>query len=141
MSRHPQISLRTPEALHRARALADKPEDYERMFNALKAVMDEYEFQPSNIWNMDETNKDPHFSKVVAAKGRKNVVSINDSAQEQHVTVVGAISATGDRMPPLIIYMGKKVMTEWGLQASAGTRFAATETGWIDRFAPEPARP
>ena len=63
------------------------------MFNALKAVMDEYEFQPSNIWNMDETNKDPHFSKVVAAKGRKNVVSINDSAQEQHVTVVGAISA------------------------------------------------
>jgi len=48
--------------------------------------------------------------------------------------VVGCISVTGACIPPLIIYAGIHVMSNWGTNYPEAL-FAATESGLMDAYA------
>jgi hypothetical protein len=111
--RWPQVSLRTAEPLHQARAAAEDEATFKTFFDKLRLQHDKHRFLRHNVYNMDETNKDPRFGKVLSCKGKKNVVVISDAKQEEHVTIVGCVSASGDTMPPMIIYKGKQLLPAW----------------------------
>ena len=75
-SRHPIISLRIPEVTSAARARGFNKVVVSKHFENLSLVMDKYKFEPSRIWNVDEsglTTVPSKNSKIFATKGRKQV--------------------------------------------------------------------
>ena len=79
-------------------------------YDLLKSVYNEHGFHshPEAIYNMDETGVplEPRPPKVVAAKGKKKI-QYRTSGQKSQITVVGCASATGQILPPYIIYAAK----------------------------------
>ncbi|XP_071092554.1 uncharacterized protein [Haliotis cracherodii] len=55
MQRHPDLSIRKPEATSISRAVAFDRLSVNIFFNLLKAEMEKHLFQPDSIWNMDES--------------------------------------------------------------------------------------
>ena len=69
--RHPTLTLRAPQPLAMQRARATQPEIIHHLYDLLKLAYDTFQFQPHQIWAMDETGVDNNFKvrKVVANKG------------------------------------------------------------------------
>jgi len=131
--RHPEVSLRTAEKLTKQRAVQDNAAVYSHYYDLLEKHMAEKMYQRKNIYNADETMWKPKQPRVLAKKGTGTVYSIVDDPW-QHVSFLFAVSADGDKMPPLIIMTGKNVMEKWTTcQEIAGTIYTASENGWITR--------
>ena len=74
--RNPSISLRIPEATSAARASAFNKPQVQKYFRCLTATIDEFKFEPQQIWNVDEsgfTTVPSQHPKIFATKGRKQV--------------------------------------------------------------------
>jgi len=75
-------------------------------FTKLATVIDLDNVGPYNIWNVDET----WLSAVqkpwgkVAPKGSKQVGSLTSAELSQHVTLCCAVSAAGNKVPPLFVF-------------------------------------
>ncbi len=83
---------------------------------------------------MDETGMPlcPPPPRIVAKKGQKKV-RYRTSGQKSQVTVIGCGSATGQVIPPFIIFSGKQINLLWTLNGVNGSRFAVSDNGWIDQ--------
>ena len=68
--------------------------------------MDIYKFSASHIWNVDETGVSTvvRASKIVAAKSKRNVGAMTSG---ERGTVVTAVSASGNTVPPLFVFPRK----------------------------------
>ena len=75
LRRHPQLSIRTPEATSLGRATCFNSVNVSLFVNNLAGVLEKHNFVSSDVYNMDETGittaQKP--SKIVAAKGTKQV--------------------------------------------------------------------
>jgi transposase-like protein len=136
LSRHPDISVKKAENLSVARAMGmNKPqvfkwfELYENLLSRL-GVRD----LPRHVWNLDETGvQNIHKAdEVVAAVGRP---SYNITAVEKGdtSTVLAALNAFGDILPPMVIHKGKVVGKGWKDGAPFGTLVKASDNGWINK--------
>ncbi|KAI4455723.1 hypothetical protein MML48_9g00008282 [Holotrichia oblita] len=90
----------------------------------------------NNIWNLDETAfcSDPSRTKTIGAKGFAATRTSAGSGKE-NTTVLLACSAAGSKVPPLFIFRGKNVWTEWISPKGSGfpdTTYAATTNGWME---------
>lgn len=66
---------------------------------------------PSRVYNSDETNYQlcPKNEKVIAPRGDKNIyVDVGVGAAKSTLTVMFTFAATGDTVPPMIIYPFKR---------------------------------
>jgi len=103
MSRHPELSVRTPENTSAARASAFNPVTVSKFFDLLEGEIDKHKFTPDRIYNVDETgvttvpNKP---SKIISLKGKKQVGTIASAERGQLVTVELCMSAAGHYVPP-----------------------------------------
>ena len=68
-----------------------------------------YKFSASQIWNADETGASTVVrpNKVVAAKGKQNVGAMTSGKRGTNVTVVTAISASRNTVPPTFVFRRK----------------------------------
>nr|XP_022913979.1 uncharacterized protein LOC111424602 [Onthophagus taurus] len=55
MQKHPDISLKTPESTSMMRAVEFNKPQVDLFYDILEKLMTQYKFQPSNIYNYDET--------------------------------------------------------------------------------------
>ena len=94
-------------------------ESMKAYFDLLSDVYDEFDFEnnPESIYNMDETGVpvEPRPPKVVAKRGQKKVRCCT-SEQISQITVIGCGSATGQVLPPFIIFAAKKLNHSWTLK-------------------------
>ena len=82
---------------------------------------------------MDETGVplEPRPPKIVVKRGQKKV-RCRTSEQKAQITVIGCGSATGQILPPLIIYSAKKLNHPWMRDEIAGSRYGISDKGWVD---------
>lgn len=93
------------------------------------------ENRPECIWNLDETSfcHDPSRVKVVGQKGVAATRTISSPGRD-NTSVLMAASADGEKAPPLIIFKGKNVWSEWTARRDkeSDVVYAATKNGWME---------
>ncbi|KAJ3659805.1 hypothetical protein Zmor_011473 [Zophobas morio] len=96
--------------------------------------MDKYKFEPSRIWNVDESGLSTvpsKNSKIFATKGRKQVGVLTSAERGQHVTVVCAMNVIGSYVPPALIFPRKRLKNELMDNSPPGSVAFAQEKGWM----------
>ncbi|XP_005113599.1 jerky protein homolog-like [Aplysia californica] len=92
--------------------------------------------KPAQIWNCDETGLTfcPDASKVLAAKGARNVEA-RCSPSKDNITTLVCVNAAGSVMPPMCVVKGKtnRSIHSFAIQDSPeGTIWAYQENGWMN---------
>lgn len=105
--RHPNLALRTSSSLSKARALASNRVVLDHYFDLLEETLEEngLKDRPCQIFNMDETGMplDPKSLKTVHVQGDPNPYTIGAGNKSQ-ITIVGCVSASGQCLPPMVIW-------------------------------------
>jgi hypothetical protein len=134
MIRH-KFSLKKPEKVETTRMKQTDPFVVEEFFKLLKEEMEEKGFQdkPYAIFNCDETSfcHDPSNTKAISPVGapcRRQTAGTG----RQNTTVLATIAADGSKLPPFIVYKGKKLWENWmSKDAYEGTTYAVADKGWM----------
>lgn len=140
--RHPEFSLRSPEATSTVRHNAMSRDRLNRYFKALGEIVLSPNFhdQPSKIWNMDETgiNLAHKPTKVIAKKGIKTLHGKTSSSREL-ITVIACANASGGFLPPHFVFPGKtkRKLESYDFEVATtqtspirGANFSVSDSGW-----------
>ncbi|KAF2897536.1 hypothetical protein ILUMI_08639 [Ignelater luminosus] len=103
LKRNPELSIRKLKPTSFGRATSFNAQNVKVFFDKLAEVMDKYHFTASQIWNADETGVSTVLkpNKIVAAKGKRNVGAMTSGERGTNVTMVTAVSASGNTVPPI----------------------------------------
>ena len=116
MRRHPEISLRTPQALGHDRALITEEIIIAWFRDLLRFLQEEWPTEykgmlndPRRILNCDESGFPLHTQtgKVVSPTGTKHVYQVTNSDRTQ-ITVMCGFNAMGQYLPPMIYFLGRE---------------------------------
>ncbi|KAJ8945467.1 hypothetical protein NQ314_009219 [Rhamnusium bicolor] len=135
--RHPELSLRTTEAVTQASSCISESDI--RWFKTIEEELISGDYRhihldDKRVFNGDETNflLCPKNKKVIACRGSKNVYEIDQGIAKSALTVMFTFSANGSLTPPMIIYPYKRkppqeiletVPSDWGVGYS--------DNGWM----------
>ncbi|XP_066926658.1 uncharacterized protein [Clytia hemisphaerica] len=95
------------------------------------------EDKPHLIWNCDESGlpHEPSKLKIISRKGQKTLL-VNPGADRENTTVMAAVSATGQKLPPMIVFEGVHVQTTWRPNLPKDHEnypwLYANKSGWMD---------
>ena len=101
--RNPGTVLRKGENLSYGRLMCFNKETVRHFFEHWNSIFEETEFQPHQIYNVDETGLQLIFSgkdKVLAEKGSKRV---HVGEQGETITVIACSNASGNWIPPMML--------------------------------------
>ncbi|KAK2578181.1 hypothetical protein KPH14_001372 [Odynerus spinipes] len=95
--------------------------------------MDKYRFSASQIWNVDETgvstvSKPNEFR---AAKGKHNVGAMTSGERGTNVTMITAVSASGNTVPPMFIFPRKNFKSHFNNGGPPDCIGAGNASGWV----------
>ncbi|KAF2896534.1 hypothetical protein ILUMI_09641 [Ignelater luminosus] len=130
MKRNQHLSIRKPEGLPRARINGMKKEKVAEFYKTLENMVEENDFRgkPECVYNVDETgmplNNQP--PDIIAKKGSKDVVSMTSVERGQNVTVLACMNATGQFIPPFVLFKGVRKRHDFMIGMPSGT-----EKGWV----------
>ncbi len=134
--RHPQLSLRCPETLSYARAIASSRGVIDDYFDLLEEtlVRNDLTNKPAQIFNCDESGfplSPEAIGKLIAVKGQKHFW-VNSSTEKAQITVLACASASGYILPPMVIYDRKRLTQELTKNEVPGTIYGLSDKGWIN---------
>lgn len=131
--RHPEISLRQPEAVSAARAMAFNRTQIQKFFETLEMTIKTEKIDIHRIYNMDESGLSTvqRPPKIFAKTGRKQVGSLTSAERGQHVTCVCCMNAIGNFVPPAVIFPRKNRKEELLDALPPGSLGLFHETGWM----------
>jgi len=134
LKRHPQLSLRAPQATSISRIVGFNKPKVDRFFSLYGDELSKCQFQAKDIWNMDESGiTNVHTpAKVVASKGRRQISKVTSGEKGRTVTVVCCMSAGGSFIPPMMIFPRKRMLDLLLKGSPPGTIGAASPNGWTD---------
>ena len=133
--RWPQISLRKGDSFPIAREKMTTHGVLESYFNMLEETLEEYNLKdkPAQIYNCDELGMplEHKLPKTISLKGSKKVRQIT-SGNKTQITVLGCVSATGQALPPMVVFSGKWFNHELSKGEVPGTLYGMSDSGWMD---------
>ena len=140
LERHPEVELRYIEYLERVRAKAATTPELQRWYHHLRSTVRRLKIRPENIWNCDEKGIIMGLAvgrqKAIVRAGAhsKNKIAITDGKRE-FTTTLETVSATGQVIPPFIIWANKRHVA--GFYGSEGAHteeatFAISDSGYMD---------
>jgi len=131
-NRHPELKFTKPEQLEKSRAAMSNQEVIKGYLTVVKTVIEKHQVMPKNIWNFDETSLVQKNSvKVYSGKLKKQAVALT-SHMDTTASMLIAINAIGEKMPPLYIFKGKKSSTGLLDGAPKDSFCIMQENGWMD---------
>lgn len=82
---------------------------------------------------MDESGfpLDPKPLKTVSCRGSKNPYQVSSGTKTQ-VLIAACVSATGQSLPPFIIWEGKTMSPELAVGELPGTEYGLSDSGWMN---------
>lgn len=132
MNRNKNLSLRKPSPTSIARAKGFCKENVDDFFQNYDEIMKGHIYDPVNIWNCDETScptVPPKPIKVVAEKG--SIAGKSASAEKgTNVTMVAAVSAAGQSIPPVFLFPRKNMQSHYMDNATPGAKGFANGSGY-----------
>ncbi|XP_062711605.1 uncharacterized protein LOC109424601 isoform X1 [Aedes albopictus] len=138
MNRHPDLSIRTPEAVTAASANVTE-KDIRNWFRNVYSYLvdnnlDHILHDPSRILNGDETglSLNPIPKHVIASKGKKDVSYIETVNSKDNVTVMFSFAADGTVFPPDVIPKLKRLSREILVSFPGDWGLGTSENGWMD---------
>ena len=140
MKRHPELSLRKPEAVSMQRVLGFNKSKVSRFFDILHETLLTNQsdagvglIKPENIYNVDESGfticQKPR--KIIALKGKKSVGAITSAEKGKNITVVCCISASGSYVPPMFIFPRVRIPVDFLDDLPVGSIAKGNPSGWI----------
>lgn len=137
LKRHPKLTHRESEAVTRASANVSEA-DIRGWFHKILSHLEDVDaleiLEDSNrIYNGDETNflLCPKNSKVIAVKGSKNVYEIDQGTSKAAVTCMFSFSASGNVVPPMIIYPYVRIPAEISNSVPESWGIGHSDSGWM----------
>lgn len=136
LKRHPEIVHRRPQHLQMVRARASSQEVISHWFTeCLGPTLDKLQLRekPERIFNVNESGFPLSWTpKLILTKcGHKAPQALIPGSGREQITVQTCISASGQLMPPYVIYKGARVSPFNTFGGPLGTRYGATENGWM----------
>ena len=111
-------------------------------FDKVEEVLSSAGLDPSDpataarLWNCDETAfctcKSVSATRLIVRTGTKMVHELGGASGRECTTVRCTGSATGERLPPFILYEGKNLYWRWTEGGPAATAHVISDSGWID---------
>lgn len=136
LKRHPDLSLRCPEATSISRAVGFNKPQVDKFFQVLKTATELLgtTYSPQKIWNVDETGVTTVHKpqKIVAQRGKKFVGKITSAERGQLATVICAFNAAGTYVPPFFIFPRMRMNELLMKNAPAGSTGQCSKSGWTD---------
>lgn len=72
-----------------------------------------------------------HWIQIVHVRGEKNPSTISSGMKSQ-VTVVGCVSASGQCIPPMVVWDRKTLSPDLAVGEVPGTIYGHLKKGWMD---------
>jgi len=133
--RRPELRTRFNRRIDYKRVLCEDPDAYRAWFSLVRNVVAKYGIHDDDIYNFDETGfamGKISAETVVTTSDRRGRPRAVQQGNQEWVTVIQGVGASGNSIPPYIIFAGKVHLDSWTSESPLPLNWVIdlTDNGW-----------